>query len=246
MTEINTVKDLLIDRLWLKSVLKGGKEFFPRLRKNKNMKMLTLTNDDNYNEINRFIEKKLTVTRLIYAWNHDRFKALRLETEGKAKRILGPTRFEETIVTSEDEIIDKFPFDILNLDFSSQDPESEVGRLERELLGLEKTIKLQKEKQHDKRGYVLIFTTLINSRQVNCQTLIDNCRDIRVQGWNGNLRFEGNPVDVTEQTKKVEIIESILDQLSNKYNYYLELEKIEIELNKGKSILSIAAIIKHR
>lgn len=245
MDEINTVKDLLIGKMWVKTAQKGGKILFPRLRKNKNMKMFTLTNDDNYNEINKFTENKITLNRFVYAWNHDRFKALRLETEGKAN-MLGPTRFEETMSTSSEEIIDLFPFDILNLDFSSQDPELEVGRLEKEISSLENTIKIQKEKKQDKRGYVLFFTTLINSNELNCETLIENCNNVRIQGWNGNLRFEGNPNNIMDIPKKVKIIESILIQLSNKYNYCIKLEKMEYKLNGEKLLLSIAAIIKHR
>ena len=163
-----------------------------------------------------------------------------------AKEILGPTCFEETITTYSDEVIDKFPFDILNIDFSSQDPESEDGRLEKEILGLENAIKIQKDRQQDKIGYVLFFTTLLNSKELSCETLIENCRNVRVQGCNENIRFEGNPNNITEHSKKIEIIESIFGQLSNKYTYQIELEKFVVGLNREKSILSIAAIIKHR
>jgi len=246
MSEINAAKNRLIDELWLDLGVKGGKVLFPRLKKNKNMKMLTLTNDENYNEINKFVENRLTLKRFIYAWNHDRFKAIRLETEGVASAVLGPARFEETIITLTDEVIGKSPFDILNLDFSSQDPELENGRLEKEILGLETAIKIQHENKQEKKGYILFFTTLINSRELSCETLIENCLNIKVHGWTETIRFEGNPSNITEHSKKAEIIESILEQLASKYNFYIENEKLEIGLNGEKSILSIGAIIIYR
>lgn len=246
MPDVNSIKNELIENIWIRAAKKGGDTFFPRLRKNKKMIALTLTSDTNYKEVQKLIDSKLTQKGYVFVWNHDNFKAIRLYSDGKVKKVLGATRYEDSITDSSHELMEHFPFDLVNLDFSSQDPESEDGRLEREIKSLEYTIKLQKEKRDKKKGYVLIFTTLINSKDLNCDTLIQNCRGIAVNGWTQDLVFQGNPTVVTEYSKKVEIIESILNQLSEKHQYNIEIEKMEREQEEGKHICSIAGIIKHR
>lgn len=246
MPDINSIKNELIENLWVEVAEKGGDIFFPRLRKNKKMKVLTLTNDTNSNEVQKLIDSKLTQKGNVFVWNHDNFKAIRLDSEGKVNKVLGATRYEDSVTDSSHELMEHFPFDFVNLDFSSQDPESEDGRLEREIKSLEYTIKLQKENRDGKKGYVLIFTTLINTKDLNCDALIQNCRGIVVNGWTQDLGFQGNPTVVTEYLKKVEIIESILNQLSEKHQYNIEIEKMEREHQEGKHICSIVGIIKHR
>jgi len=246
MSDVNSIKNELIENLWIRAAKKGGDTFFPRLKKNKKMKVLTLTSYPNYNEVQKLIDSKLTQKGNVFVWNHDNFKAIRLDSDGKVNKVLGATRYEDSITDSSHEMMERFPFDFVNLDFSSQDPESEDGRLEHEIKSLEYTIKLQKEKRSEKKGYVLIFTTLINSKDLNCDDLIQNCRGVAVNGWTQDLGFRGNPTVVTEYLKKVEIIESILNQLSEKHQYDIEIEKIEREQQEGKHICSIAAIIKHR
>lgn len=246
MTQISAIKENLINQLWLRIANEGGKQLIPRLRANKKMKTLTLTNDTNYNEIPGLISSHLTQKPLVYAWNHEYFKFIRLETEGIANKVLGTTRYEDSVHESSGELLDHFPFDLVNLDFSSQDPESENGRLERELNGIEATIKLQKEKRDTKKGYVLIYTTLINSKELDCSVLTQNCRNFSVSGWTKDIQLNGNPTVVTDYNKKVIIIESILSQLSEKYGYDIEIEKMECEHEEGKRICSIAGIMKYR
>lgn len=242
MSEITSIKNKLIEKLWIPKAIKGGSIFYPRLIKNKKMKLLTLTNDENFKEIGKFMENKLTHKQLVIAWNHDRFKAIRLETE--ACKTLGATRYEDSIVTSSHPVFDHFPFDIINLDFSSQEPESENGRIENEIRGLEKTIQMQKERGQDLEGFVLIYTTLINSRELNCETIIQNCDRTRIQGWSG-LSLNGFTPNATDQTEKIRIIETVLNQLSFKYNYNIELNKANIELSEEEELIcSIAGIIK--
>lgn len=243
MSEIDLTKNKLIEELWIPKAIKGGSIFYPRLIYKK-MKLLTLTNDENFEEVGKFMENKLTHKQLVIAWNHDRIKAIRLETEGIANKTLGATRYEDSIVTSSHQIFDHFPFDIINLDFSSQEPEPENGRIENEILGLEKTIQMQKERGQDLKGFVLIYTTLINSIELNCETIIQNCDRTRIQGWSG-LSLNGFNPNATDQMEKIRIIETVLNQLSSKYNYNIELNKADIELSEeGELICSIAGIIK--
>lgn len=246
MPNINSIKNELIDNLWIGAAKKGGDTFSPRLRKNKRMKVLTLTNDSNYKEVQKFIDSKLTHKGNVIIWTHDFIKAYRLDADGKANKVLGSTRYEDSVNNSSHELIENFPFDLINLDFSSQDPESEDGRLEREIKSLEYTIKLQNEKRNGKEGYVLIFTTLINSKNLNCDVLIQNCRSITVNDWTNDISLQGCTSVITDYSKKVEIIELILNQLAEKHRFTIEIEKMERKQQEGKHICSIAGIIKHR
>lgn len=246
MPEMNLIKNRLIDDLWIPTSLEGGKLFYPKLRKNKKMKILALTCDDNFNEVAKFIENKISQKGLITIWNYDRFKATRLDSEGIAGKVLGATRYEESIQGENHKVVEYFPFDILSLDFSSQDPEIENGRIEKEILGLEKTIKIQREKSQGISGFILLYTTLINSKELNCATIIENCGNIRVQGWRNGIIFNGIPEITTDYESKIRIIESVLNQLSSKYNFDIQLNRISIELENLKYIYSFAGIIKYR
>lgn len=245
MTNLNSIKNQLIDELWLPTASNGGGQLFPR-RKNKGMKLLTLTNHDNLNEIKRIIENRLSQTPLTVAWNHDYLKRIRLESEGIAKFILGPSRFEESIVTPSQNLKDFFPFDIVNLDFSSQEPEFENERIEKELLGLENTIKLQKETKNGKKGFVLLYTTLLNSKEISCDRLIENSNSIVTQGWSGNLYFNDYPNNTANHSDKIDIIESIINQLASKYGHEIGMDNKEIQFNGNSYIFSLAGIIKYR
>jgi len=246
MPDINVIKDRLINELWIPTALEGAKQFKPKLRKNKKMKILTLTCDDNFNEVTKFIENKISQKGLITIWNYDRFKATRLDSEGVAGKILGATRYEESIKGGSHEVVEYFPFDILCLDFSSQDPESENGRIENEIHGLEKTIGIQRDKGQGKKGFILLYTTLVNSKELNCRILINNFDSIRVEGWRNSLVFNGLPEIVTDHDSKVRIIESVLNQLCTKYNLDIQLTRVVIELQNAELIYSVAGIIKYR
>jgi hypothetical protein len=247
MNNLNSLKDKLIDELWVPISIRAGDILFPRNKKNKKMKLLTLTSDDNFNEIVQLVDKKITQNRLTVAWNHDFIKKIRLESEGIACKILGPRKYEDSISSSPVEVLVEFPFDIINLDFSSQEPELENGRIEKEVLSLENTIKLQKEKNQDKKGFLMIYTTILNSKEINCRELISNSNNIRIDGWSGCLCFDSLSNNPSNHEDKIKIIEMIFTQLSSKYNFDLELENNVIKLQDlNKCMLSIAGIIKYK
>jgi len=247
MNNLDSLKDKLIDELWVPISIRAGDILFPRNKKNKKMKLLTLTSDDNFNEIVQLIVKRITQNRLTVAWNHDYIKMIRLESEGIACKILGPRKYEDSISSSPPEVLVDFPFDIINLDFSSQEPELEDGRIEKEVLSLENTIKLQKERNQDKKGFLIIYTTILNSKEINCRELISNSNNIRIDGWSGCLCFDSLPNNPSNHEDKIKIIKMIFAQLSSKYNFDLELENNVIKLQDlNKCMLSIAGIIKYK
>jgi hypothetical protein len=219
MTEIDSIKEKMIEELWLPFIYEYSSTFY-RKRKNKKMKIFTLTNDTNHNEINRFIENDLTKKELIVGWTYSILKKIRLEAFTGCT-IEGCSRFEESIF-SYSTLLECLPLDIMNLDFSSQDPIFEIGRIEKEVKSVEFLIKSQNEKQTDK--YILIYTTLINSNQIDKSHIIRNSSSIT-----SNDSFFFNLSDfpdiIIEQDKKLSFLENILIQILSKYNY--KLNKID-------------------
>jgi len=221
MSEIILLKNQLIDTLWLPIVKRGGDIFYPRLRKNKKMKVLTLTNDRNFQEIKKFIENNLTTKERVFVWNHSLIKKLRLETELSPAIVLGTTRYEDSISSSSFSLRTYFPFDVINLDFSSQDPDLERGRIEKEIQSLEKTVKSQKEKGNER--FVLIYTTLLNSNNLDYRSIVNRSNAIQVARWSG-LSLESFPSSIVDPIEKVECISTVLSKICLKFDYDAEIE----------------------
>lgn len=243
MAEIELIKDKLIDELWLPIAMKGGSTLYPRLRINKQMKMLTLTNDLNFREATEFVRNKLTKKELIIGWNKARNTALRLDSEGKIGTVFGGTKYEDSIVLGGHEIQTNFPFDIINLDFSSQHPEVEDRRLENEIYSIEHTMNLQITKGN--KSMILLYTTLLGSKPLNLNQIKKNSDNIRVQGWN-ELSINGLPSTIIDYNEKISCLNEIFRQVCLKYIY----EKIEdckksYMLSNGSGyILSMAVVLK--
>lgn len=243
MIEIASMKNQLIDQLWLPIAKKGGATFYPRLRINKKMKMLTLVHHSNCREIEEFIKSKLTKKELIIGWNKGRNEAIRLECE-KLESVIGGYVYEDTIYANRPDIHDKFPFDIVNLDFSSQSPELENGRIEKEILSIEHTIKIQSDKEN--KGMVLIYTTILNSRPLNPSTIKRNSNGIGIRGW-GELSINDLPSNTKNYEEKIRCLEKILKQVCSKHQYKIieGLKKSSKSLSGGsKLILSIGMLLK--
>lgn len=242
-TLIAKAKNQLIDELWLKIVKKTGSFLYPRL-KNKKMKMFTLTSDVNFAEIPRFVESKLTTKKKIVAWNYSHIKIWRLEPEPQISPaiVLGSTRFEDSILSSGTALIGHFPFDVINLDFSSQDCVSNQGRIEKELESLEKTIRIQKSVEQLK-GFALIYTTLINSKEIDCQTIINKSNRMISTGW-GGLILDDLPTGTANAIEKSIIIQTVLSQLASKYGFNVEQEKVDKPIATNCLVCSVAEILK--
>ena len=216
MPQIPQIKTRLINDLWLPNVKKGGGVFYPKLRKNKKMKLLTLTDDRNFQEIIIFEQNNLTSKDCVIVWTHSHIKKLRLETELSPARVFGTTRYEDSISSSSFSLSSHFSFDIINLDFSSQTPDLESGRIEKEVQSLEKTIKLQTVQRNI--GFVLIYTTLLNSNDLNYGTIVSTSNAMHVPGWSGLDSGDFSP-SITDHMEKIRCLESVLRKICLKYNY---------------------------
>jgi len=243
MTDIDSIKNRLIDDLWLSIVKEGGEILYPKRKINKQMKMLTLTRHNNCRELEEFIKNKVTKKELIIGWNRETNEAIRLEVE-KLESAKGGYVYEDAIRDSQSEIQDDFPFDILNLDFTSQKPELEDERIEKEILGIENTIKMQSDKGN--KGMVLIYTTILTSTPLNLQKIKRESDSIWIQGRD-RLSTDGFSSNTMDNNNKIRCIKGILTQIFSKYkyNHIVNIGYLCLELSNGSGdILSIAALLK--
>jgi len=245
MSEVPTFKDRLINELWLPNVKRGGDIFYPRLKKNKKMKLLTLTSDGNFQEIVKFEENNLTKKEYVVVWTHSHIKKLRLETDLSPAKVFGATRYENSAPSSSFAISKLFSFDIINLDFSSQEPVFEGGRIEKEIQSLEKTIRLQRE--HERTDFILIYTTLLNSNNLSYATIVDESNNISASEWWG-LSSEDFSSDISDQNEKMSCIECVLNKICLKYKYQAKIEKkyFSLEEETQKCLYSIAGLLNSK
>ena len=128
------------------------------------------------------------------------------------------------------------------MDFSSQEPLSEEGRVENEVISIEETIKFQKNQN---ANFLLIYTTILDHNSLNLNKICDESDELMLRGWPGLVIEEeliNSPINVN--TKKNDGIECVLIQIARKYDYNFEFaEKLSKDFD-GNNILSIAAILK--
>jgi hypothetical protein len=244
MSEIDSIKSKLIDELWLPISVIGSKALCPRIRE-KRMKMLTLTNDRNFQEIETFMAKKMTEKDCVNAWTDSFLKTFRLETEVGCN-VVGHKRYEDFFPANISSLQQHFPFDIVNLDFSSQDPLLQNGRVEKEIKSLEHTVKLQMEKIQSKKGFILIYTTLLNSKKLNKQQIVNNSNAIDAKRWGGSQMDSFEDL-IVQQDKKIEFIQVILREILKKYKCPIFKTTMDIKYyplsNSQKIICSAIKII---
>jgi len=244
MSEYDIAKSQFIQDLWLPCVRKGGDYFVPRKRKNKELNVFTLTSDTNFQEISSFIKNGLTKQGKIFAWTHSHIKRMRLETEFSDVNVLGLSKYETSIANPNFILKNHFPFHVINLDYLCQEPRCEPGRLEKEIIGIERTISFQRERRSE---CILIFTTLLNGNNMNLQAICDESDSIRVPRWRGLLNDDRDKVTpISDNQQKIAILNEILTDLSGKYYYSIELRTKSIPLPDGTIAYSVVAILKER
>lgn len=238
-------KPQLLDRLWLPMVRKVGDIFNPRKKKNKDMKVFTLTSDTNFKEVNLILDENIAQRKDIIVWNNEYFKIIRLETELGDSIVLGSTRYENSIQNHNFSLKKHFPFDIINLDFLSQEPICEEGRVEKEIISIEETIKLQ---NCSNANFLLIYSTIFDNNNLDLNKICDESDRRMLRRWPGLVIDEellSNPIN--DNSKKIEAIGCVLTQISRKYNYISDLtDTLSINSNDGNVVYSIAAIFRRK
>lgn len=243
MSEMDSIKSRLLGELWLPMAIKGGNIFYPRKKKNKDMKVLTLTSDTNFKEIYLFLDENLAQRGDIVVWNNEYLKMIRLETELGDSSVLGTLRYENSIRNQNFSLKQYFPFDIINLDFSSQKPISEDGRIEKEVISIEETIKFQKTTE---TNFIMIYTTILDNNTLDLNKICDESDKRMLRRWPG-LTIDEELLEgpINDSSKKIEGLGCVLSQICRKYNYSFEsAEKVCINCNDGNVVYSITAILR--
>lgn len=216
MADLETLRGQIIEELWLPIIREAGREFYGRRRK-KRMKLFTLTDGVIFKELIRLEEEDLIQRGDAVLWVSNMIKAVRAETESRGVVLSGSICDEEVLGTSCH--LNSFsPYDILNLDFSSQENILINARIERELEKTEHFINLQNQR-HCKE-FVVLLTTVINVETLNRDRVKNNSDAICENGWNG-LILDRFPQAISDNNQKSNFIEHILQSLSQKYKYKL-------------------------
>jgi len=235
------IKSSLIEQLWIPTCVKGGM-VLSKKKKRKELTVLTLTSRSNCDEVRRFIEEGLTERELTYVWTGSYYERVWLETELGDVHFIGPERLEDAVHNFNGSLNNAYPFHIINLDFSSQNPVLEEGRIEQELESLETIIYNQSRKNVD---FILIYTTILDGHHIDVTNICDASEQQMLLGWPGitlDERFLQGPVCDLED--KVEVIEAIIIEMANKYNYKIELKTLTVPDENIGAILSVASLIR--
>jgi hypothetical protein len=242
--KFSEVKKKFLSELWLKTVVKAGSIRYPTRKRNKQMTMLTLTNADELSEIYVFLSNKIIVKEGVLAWNYSFLKVMRLETE--LQSVAGKSRYERSICDRTHEARRFFPKEIINLDFTSQDPQEIDGRIENELQSVEETLSIQSERVVPEKVFVIIYTTLIDSRNLLCDRIAQNSNAKVVSGWLG-LDTAGFQNQITDANMKMRVIKNLLNQFSSKYGLVFDIEgEMQEQVNGDRFVYSIAGIVRKR
>jgi len=246
MPVMTALKEQLIDDLWLPQLKEAKKLICPRRRKNAQMSLLTLTDGIDMREIFRFEEEKLIEKQDVVAWVKTMNKRWRAEVVASVRYAYDGSVYDDSFLDSSCLVRNHLPYDIINLDFHSQEPPNEQGRLEKETKKIETIFSLQK--QFTCNRFVLIYTTVIDSFALNMNTIIQVSNTMHVNNWSGlNLDGFTNPVSDFEQKK--EFLETFINKISEKYGYKCEgeIKHLSNRIGAGsENLFSLAVIMVNR
>lgn len=227
--QYKAAKTSLVNDLWLPLAIIGGDELFPRRKKQKRMKMFTLTNMD-YQEIVAFKNAKLIKREDVIAWNHNYIQAIRLETELGRSKIVCERRFEDEVIDDSQPISADLSCDIFNLDYVSQDPDSVRGRIEREIICGKVLVGLLSNFQSS--GFVLLYTTLLD--QV----------DLTLSNLNFPIQHASSyPNPISETGDKVTFIKEVMTSVIREHDYNIhEPREMIISLGNLDNVFSFGFV----
>ncbi|MFH2106490.1 MAG: hypothetical protein ABII22_04465 [Candidatus Micrarchaeota archaeon] len=231
-TEILKLKTTLVKNFWRDELIKVGSLISNS--KKKNLKVLTLTNSRNIEEVSLLTKEYLSSKEFLFAWCNNSTEAYSLASEGKFKDVVEAANFEECFTDCPDhEIFNEFPFCICNLDFTSQDIAANSGRIEKELLSIEKLVQKQ-IMTGSAKNWLLIYTSIIDDNNVDSQAVKSNSDRISVTGWRG-ITFTINP-RTTSQEEVKRLIDECLAELLKKYNLSSEVKTFTKRINSHEII----------
>ncbi|MCK4729896.1 MAG: hypothetical protein KAT28_01115 [Candidatus Aenigmarchaeota archaeon] len=234
------LKTDIANNFWKNKFKDIGHVINPRKIKNKNLKVLTLTNSRNMDEIRILNEECISSKIHILAWCKNSIEALSLDAEGKVNEVIDEIEFEETILNcGQHKIFDRLPFHILNIDFSSQEIEILNGRIEKELKSIEKIF--SEQKRFGNSSFIVMYTTLLEQTAVNTTTIKNNSDQFLVSSWHGlNLSKSNNINSIAD---KILTLKEFFQQLAQKYNVNAEIEDHILTIDSNNSLCSVSFFI---
>lgn len=216
MVNVDALKVRLIDELWLPKIKEVAAIFYPRRKKNVKLRLFTLSDGINFNEIMKFESEKLILRADTTVWIISDFhKRLRVEIENVGGILEGDI-LSDTICDTSSQLCSVFPCDIINLDFSTQQSNGAVQRIKSEIICLEKNINLQNQK--GAQGFLLLFTSFFDSLPVEVNPLIQDSNALQVQGWSG-LSLPSFSQSISDKSQLEEFLKASVMQICQKYGY---------------------------
>jgi hypothetical protein len=215
MPDVASSKVGLIDQLWLPKIKEAKSIIYPR-KKKVWMRLFTLTDGISFREISKFEEENLIKKEEVVAWVKTMIKRSRAEAESVGHVFDGHIYDNELFLGTSCQVRALFPFDVINLDFESQEPTLERGRIEIEMDKLEKIIILQN--QHRRNKFVLMYTTLIDAFDIDANRVKQTSDLFTMSGWNG-IEPNGFTGLITDSTLKQRYLQNYFEQLTRKYTY---------------------------
>lgn len=152
--QIQEIKSIFISELWLPLSVQFGNVKAPRIKKNKNFRFFTLTTGFDYSEIEKFVKSNISNYKNTVAWTNNSIKKLRIES-GVPVDVYNQAKYED-ISLEQHLIANCFPFDIINLDFLSQDDWNSSDKLVKVIKSYSDTVKCQDAK--DSSRFLIILT----------------------------------------------------------------------------------------
>jgi len=215
MAVIDYPKDELIEQLWLPKVKEAKAFLYPKRRRNAQMVLFTLSDGINLNEILKLEEQNLILRKDSTACVTTMHKRVRVESESVGY-VVDERAYDHSFLRPSCSLVNRFPFDILNLDFGSQDPIIEQGRIEEEMKKIEKILSIQSDKECDR--FILIYTTIIDSNSIDTQGIVRTFSVDAINDWD-EVADGILSVSITDCSLKKDFLRELFSKFPNKYGY---------------------------
>jgi hypothetical protein len=240
MVNVNQLKDELISRLWLPKAREAGSVIYPRRRRNTHMRMFTLSDGLDLSEVCKLEDANLIMREECVAWVCSMNKRWRVESENIGMVIDGHV-YDPSFLRPSCPLVRHFPFDILNLDFGSQDTEMVKGRMETEMMIFERFIRIQQERGQSR--FLVILTIPIYSCSLDCARVVRESNGMKVDAW-GGLGSHDYTQNVEGQSEKTDFIQAIAEIVAQKYGYSCRSGLVPLLCSdRGRIIFSMAGVL---
>lgn len=234
--DISQVKSQLLRELWGPYGNKIGEINARTKRKNKELDVLTLTSDFNYEEIEYLVNSRISKYEKIVAWTNNSTKKMRLEPYVKV-RILNQAKFED-INLGRHRVGKLFPFDIINLDYLSQDDWDSNSKLLKVVGSFNEILKSQKNNSHP--NFAIFLTVPLTEEPIRKS---DACGKVLPVSF--KEEYSSYPNEVVGEEMKARFLENLFLSLLRENGLEASKEELKIVQTPLKTF-SIAIITRVR